>query len=167
MLPHDRRSKRSAAWRVAGLLAFWVVLAGFAPGDLAIGVATAGLAAWASLRLLPPGAARPSAAALARYALRFLGQSVVAGFDVAKRALDPALPLRPGFVTHRTRLAPGPARDLFRTVASLVPGTLPADSEAGGALVIHCLDVGEPVAAQLATEEALLARALGAARGDG
>lgn len=47
-------------------------------------------------------------------------------------------------------------------LASLVPGTLPAGLDGGGAMLVHCLDVGQPVAAQLAIDEALLARAVGA-----
>ena len=35
----------------------------------------------------------------------------------------------------------------------------------GRGMLVHCLDVGQPVAAQLATEEALLMRALGIAPG--
>ena len=40
-----------------------------------------------------------------------------------------------------------------------------SESDDNGALLIHCLDVGQPVAAQLAAEEALLARVIGAGTG--
>jgi len=113
---------------------------------------------WRSSR--HPGPWHPRPAALARLALRFLRQSVIAGVDVAWRALDPRLPVRPGFVVYPVRLAPGPARNAFSALASLVPGTVPAGAAEGGALLVHGLDVGQPVAAQLATEEALLVRAL-------
>jgi len=43
---------------------------------------------------------------------------------------------------------------------SLMPGTLPS-GEDGGGIAIHCLDVAQPVAEQLATEESLFVRALG------
>jgi len=47
----------------------------------------------------------------------FLRQSIVAGIDVAQRALDPRLPLRPGFVVyqgappagHKERCVPAPS----------------------------------------------------------
>jgi multicomponent Na+:H+ antiporter subunit E len=39
-----------------------------------------------------------------------------------------------------------------------MPGTLPVGTDADGALVYHCLDLDQPVAAALAREEALLAR---------
>jgi hypothetical protein len=38
---------------------------------------------------------------------------------------------------------------------------LPAGSDENGALLVHCLDVGQPVAANLAREEALFSRAIG------
>jgi multicomponent Na+:H+ antiporter subunit E len=93
--------------------------------------------------------------------MRFAWQSVVAGIDVAWRALDPRLPLRPGFVVYPIRLQPSPARNAFLTLASLLPGTLPTGLDENGALLVHCLDVGQPVVAQMTAEELLLARGLG------
>ena len=58
-------------------------------------------------------------------AVRFLGQSVVAGVDVARRALDPRLPLPPGLCDLSVGLPPGPARNMFTTLMSLLPGTVP------------------------------------------
>ena len=49
-------------------------------------------------------------------------------------------------------------------MTSLLPGTLPCGSDASGGLAIHCLDVSQPVAAQLAAEEAVLLQALGGPR---
>ena len=88
-------------------------------------------ATWTSLHLLPPGGARGSPAALRRLALRFLYQSVVAGADVARRALDPRLPLRPGFVAYPVGFPPGAARNVFATLTSLLPGTVPSEEESG------------------------------------
>jgi multicomponent Na+:H+ antiporter subunit E len=108
---------------------------------------------------MPSGGSRPSPVALAGLALRFLYQSVVAGADVARRALDPRLPLHPGFAAYPVGFPPGPARNTFATLTSLLPGTVPAGDE-DGKLVYHCLDVDQPVLSQLAAEEAALARAL-------
>jgi multicomponent Na+:H+ antiporter subunit E len=74
------------------------------------------------------------------------------------------MPLRPGFVTYRPRLSPGPSLDTFCTVSSLLPGTLPSGPDASGGLAIHCLDVTQPVARQLAEEEAQFAETLGVRR---
>jgi len=151
---------RSAIWRAAWFLALWLVLAGADLADLPAAALAVVAATSTSLSLLPPGGARGSPIAVARLALRFLYQSVVAGLDVARRALDPRLPLRPGFVTYPVRFPPGTARNIFTTLTSLLPGTVPAGDE-GGDLLYHCLDVDQPVASQLAAEEAALARALG------
>jgi len=143
--------------RGASFFAFWIVLIG--AGHAVAGLATAALATWVSMRLLPAGALRLRPAAVPALAVRFLAQSVAAGWDIARRALDPRLPLRPGFVVYPVRLPPGPARNVFTTITSLVPGTIPAGDEADG-LLYHCLDVEQPVVAQLAAEEAVLARTL-------
>ena len=58
-------------------------------------------------------------------------------------------------------LPAGSARDAFTAYASLMPGTLPVTAEAGGTLLIHCLDAGQPIAQQMADEEARFIRMLG------
>jgi multicomponent Na+:H+ antiporter subunit E len=161
------RSAPAVIARFLGFLVLWLVLAGLGPADLIIGALAAALATWTSLRLLPPGRGRPRFAFLAILAIRFVWQSVAAGIDVAWRALDPRLPLRPGFVVYPIRLQTSPARNAFLTLSSLLPGTLPTGLDEGGALLIHCLDVGQPVVAQMAAEESLLIRALGKERNDG
>jgi len=146
--------------RAAWFLGLWLVLAGADPGDLPAAALAVVAATWTSLRLLPSGGARRSPMAFARLAVRFLYGSVVAGLDVALRALDPRLPLRPGFATYPVRFPPGAARNAFTTLTSLLPGTVPAGADGGG-LLYHCLDVEQPVVSQLAAEEAALSRVLG------
>jgi multicomponent Na+:H+ antiporter subunit E len=150
---------RAALVRGTGFIAFWIVLIGADASQLAVGLVTAAAATWLSLRLLPPGAMVARPAALPALALRFVWLSVVAGWDVARRALDPRMPLRPGFVTYPVRFPPGPARIVFSTFTSLLPGTVPAGDD-GAALLYHCLDVEQPIASQLAAEEAMLSRTL-------
>jgi multicomponent Na+:H+ antiporter subunit E len=157
----------SAALRSLGFLLVWLILAGTNPVDLPAGIAAALAAMWVSLRLTPPGhgtSVRPLKAA--QYVLRFLTQAIVAGTDVAWRALDPRLPLQPGFVTFRSRLPAGGEREAFCAITSLLPGTLPAGESADG-LIIHCIDVRQPVTAQLRAEEARFIEMLGGARGHG
>jgi multicomponent Na+:H+ antiporter subunit E len=157
--PETGHPLRAALLRGTGFLAFWIVLIGADAGHVAVGLVTAAIATWVSLRLLPPGSIRARPAALPALALRFVWLSVVAGWDVARRALDPRMPLRPGFVTYPVRFPPGPARIVFSTFTSLLPGTVPAGDD-GAALLYHCLDVEQPIAAQLAEEEAMLSRTL-------
>ena len=86
-------------------------------------------------------------------------QSVLAGIDVARRAFDPRLPLKTGFVVYPVRYPRGPARNAFASLTSLLPGTVPVRDDAQG-LLYHCLDVEQPVAEQLAAEEEAVSRAL-------
>jgi multicomponent Na+:H+ antiporter subunit E len=157
----SRGLARAAIPRAVGFLGLWLLLSGVDPADLPAAAVAVVAATWASLRLLPPGSWHPRPAALAGLVLRFLRQSVVAGVDVSWRALDPRLPVRPGLVVYPVRLVPGPAQNTFRTLASLIPGSVPVGLVEGGGLLVHCLDVGQPVVSQLATEEALLTQALG------
>ena len=157
----------TALARFLGLAALWIVLIrSVQPADLAVGALTAAAATWVSLRLLPPDAGRVKFVALALRGPRFLWQSVVAGIDVARRALAPGMPLKTGFVAYRTGLPRGAARNAFATVTSLLPGTVPAEDDAAE-IRYHCLDTAQPVAEQLATEEREYAKAFEPGKGRG
>jgi multicomponent Na+:H+ antiporter subunit E len=158
---------RSASVRGVGFFALWIILSGGGLADLVPGAVATAAATWMSLRLLAPGNTRLRPAALGGLAVRFLRQSAVAGADVAWRALNPRLPLRPGFVLYPIGLPPGPARNMFTTLMSLLPGTVPTGCAERGGILIHCLDVAQPVVAQLAAEEALFTRVIGRADSDG
>jgi multicomponent Na+:H+ antiporter subunit E len=158
---------RAAVMRAVGFFVLWMMLTGGNSGDLLAGAVAALAASWASLRLLRPSASRVRPIAFARLALRFLHQSVVAGIDVARRALDPRLPLHPGFVVYPVGLPRGPARNMFTTLMSLLPGTVPTGSDERGELLIHCLDTEQPVAAQLTMEEEVFAQVIAEARSGG
>jgi len=154
--------------RFLGFAALWIgLIRSVQSADLAVGALTAAAATWVSLRLLPPDAGRVKFAALAARLPRFLWQSVLAGIDVARRALAPGMPLRTGFLTYRPGLPRGAARNAFATITSLLPGTVPAADDVSG-ILYHCLDTTQPVAEQLATEEREYAKALkGPGAGDG
>jgi multicomponent Na+:H+ antiporter subunit E len=157
------------AFVVRALLYFgiWIVVDQSAkPANLAVGVLAGAAAAWASLKLLPPSRGRVRLAALLMLLPRFLWQSLVAGFDVARRAFAPRLDLQPGFVEYRTQLPPGSARSAFELISSLMPGTVPSD-EGPRHIEYHCLDTRQPVAEQLAEEERAYAPALQGERRDG
>ena len=95
------------------------------PVDLAVGLVATIAATWASLRLLPPAAGKFRVGALLVYLPHFLWQSMLAGLDIARRALDPRLPLRPGFVSSPTRLPPGRARNESQVVHEPAAGSVP------------------------------------------
>ena len=162
-----RRTLGSTISRAAGFFGFWLVLTGADVGDLAAGLVAAVAATWASLRLMPAEQWTLNPIKLARFTLHFLRQSIVAGTDVALRALAPRLSLRPGLVVYQARLPPGTKRNGFCAIMSLLPGTLPCGAAEGNGLTIHCLDVTQPVVEQLAAEEALYIQTLGGAQSNG
>ena len=146
--------------RAALFFALWLAISGWKAADLPVGFAAAAAAAWTSLALLPAQGSRLRLGGLAALAISFFRGSVMAGFDVARRALRPELDLRPGFVRAPLRLPPGNARNAFCALASLMPGSLPVSTDEDS-LLIHGLDLAQPIAQNLAHEEVLFMRALG------
>jgi len=156
------KSSRARAAPVRGVLffGFWLAISGWKAADLPVGLAATAAATWVSLTLMPPTGAQPRLGALAVLVLHFLRASVLAGFDVARRALSRDLDINPGFVSAPLRLPPGNARNAFCALASLAPGSLPVGID-GDTLILHCLDVSQPVARDLSAQETLFMRAQG------
>jgi multicomponent Na+:H+ antiporter subunit E len=152
---------RFAAVRATLFLAFWFMISGWGLADLPVGLAAVAGATWVSLRLLPPKRSQLRLGSLVALMANFFRQSVVAGTDVAWRALDPNLKLKPGFIACPLRLPAGSQRNAFCALSSLMPGTLPTGTNEEGALLVHCLDTSQPVAANLRAEELLFMRAIG------
>ena len=152
---------RVAAARAVFFLAFWLMISGWALADLPVGLAAVVGATWVSLRFLPPIGPRYRPGAIASLTASFFRQSVASGTDVAWRALSPNLRLEPGLVACPLRLPEGGKRSAFCALSSLMPGTLPTGTDEQGALLVHCLDMSQPVAANLAAEEQLFIRAFG------
>jgi multicomponent Na+:H+ antiporter subunit E len=155
------------ATRAALLFGVWVVIdQSTKPDNLVVGALATIAATWLSLKLLPPAGGRVRVGALVALLPRFLWQSLVAGFDVARRAFAPRLDLQPGFVDYRTQLPRGSGRSAFELIASLMPGSVPSD-DGPQQIEFHCLDTRQPVAEQLAAEERAYAPALQAKPRDG
>jgi multicomponent Na+:H+ antiporter subunit E len=144
----------------------WLIVSLGNLAQVPAGVIVAGIVTWVSLRLFPPAKTRISLRHFASFVARFLQQTAVAGWDVAWRALHPDLPLQTGFVTFPSSLPSGHAHSTFLTIASLLPGTLPTGTDRNGAVLIHCLDISQPVVAELSSDEDLFRRMLGGAPHD-
>jgi multicomponent Na+:H+ antiporter subunit E len=80
---------RAAVLRGVMLLMLWVVIGGAELGDLLVGLVTAALACWVSLRLLPPTGPPIHLLTLALLLARLPWEILRAGVDVARYALDP------------------------------------------------------------------------------
>lgn len=140
-------------------MALWIALMGVAPKDLIVGALTAIAATWLSLRLLPPALQQVKLSQLCLFMPHFVWQSVRSGWDVARRALDPRLPLRTGIIQYPINYAPGFLRNTFASITSLLPGSVPC-GESANALEYHTLDTEQPVAQQLMAEQRALAKVL-------
>lgn len=159
--------RRTAAARGALYFGLWLVLLPSAkPSDLLLGLAAAAAAAWLSLRLLPPESGRLRFRVLLALLPHFVWESILAGVDVARRALGRRVDLAPGFVECPMAFAPGLARNTIASISSLLPGTVAA-VDGDETLFYHCLDTTQPVVEQLCEEERLLARALVSGQGHG
>jgi len=147
----------AALARGAVFFGLWLVLTGAEPLGLPFGLIAVFCATYASLRLLPPGPGAIASSALPRLALILLRQSFGAGWDVALRAFAFPPRLAPGVIEVPLAIPPGPARDGFRALASLAPGSLPLEDLPDGRLRLHALDLAMPLAKDLAETEAALA----------
>lgn len=141
--------------RGAVFAALWLGLTGADPDGFWAGLLVVPAVVWLSRQLLPPGRGLRWGRVLALLP-RFLWQSLVGGVDVARRAFDPRLPLRPGWRRVPVSLPDG-ARVALGAELSLMPGTLVAGAE-GDALLVHLLDRDQDVDRAVAREAALLAR---------
>lgn len=142
------------------LLGLWLVLDGFRPTGLVVGIPAAACVAWFAARRLPRARLRPKTGPLLGLLLFLLWDTILAGIDVALRSLHPRLPLKPGLVEVECDLPAGPRRDLFLAIAGLMPGSLPAGVSDNGRILIHCLDTSQPAAAQMAAQKARVDAAL-------
>ena len=138
----------------------WAVLTGGSPLSWVVGVPVAAGAAALAVWLGPGSgrAVRPVAAAV--FAGFFLVESLRGGWDIARRAVHPALPIDPGQLTYRLRLPPGTPRVLFANTVSLLPGTL--SLEIGEEVLhVHAVDQRMPIRASLARLEERIAALYG------
>lgn len=159
-------SARVVMVRWIGLLVIWIVITGASPSDMPAGIITAGLATWAS-RFISPARVQINARPLLRLCQRLLSQALMAGVDIARRALSPSLRLNPGVIRFQSKLSPSHTQAAFNMIITMVPGTLPLGTAKDGALLVHCLDVAQPLTSSLARDESLWLRVIGRADADG
>jgi len=127
--------------------------------DLIVGSIAALVASKVSVWLMPPSAQSVRLRQLILFFPHFLWQSVLSGWDVARRALDPKMPLNTGLVQYPINHSAGYLRNTFASITSLLPGTVPC-GESAQQLEYHALDTSVDVCASLKNEERLLAPVL-------
>lgn len=164
MTARNMRPANPAFRRGAGVaLALAAVWALFNWGDISswiVGVIFIVLGTLLAL-WLPAGdsrALRP--AAILRFAVFFVLESVRGGLQVARRALAPGFSARPGFIRHRPDLSCQAAHTLFKDALTLTPGTIFVDKD-GDLLIIHCMDLAEQAGEDIADLERRVGRIFG------
>lgn len=140
-------------------LAWWIVSEG-QPSALPVGLLAITAVVGLSLVLAP----RPRQAVrlwgLVLFLGYFLSRSLLAGLDVARRILQPALPIDPILERVPLSLQPGPPRWLLANTLSLLPGTLTVALE-DDMLVLHCLNHSSDRLAEIRAVERRVARVFG------
>lgn len=127
--------------RILLLAVVWLVLTDGDPSGWLFGAVLVPLVAWVWYRVFPVSVHRVRLTRVPGFLGWFCWQSLIAGLDVARRLLSPALPVQPGFRCFRLSFAEGGPRWLLANCLSLLPGTLSVTLE-GDLLELHCLDVG-------------------------
>jgi multicomponent Na+:H+ antiporter subunit E len=128
--------------RILVLLFLWWVLAeGALSGPLLTAVIIAATLV-TSFWLVPVLSSRLSPRGVVRFLPYFLAQSLRGGLDVARRALDPRLPIAPILVEYEPTLASESTRIFFAAIVSLLPGTLSVEMSTAGSMRIHVLSGG-------------------------
>jgi len=125
------------------LFVFWLVLS--MPLDLSdllwglpAAVAAGGLAGAFLWREASPGIGARRVAGLVFYTFDLVRQIVPAALQVARVVLDPALPLDPKMIVHRTPLDDDLERVTLANTITLTPGTHCVDLD-GDRVTVHCL----------------------------
>lgn len=125
------------------LFVFWLVLSmPLEFSDLLWGltaaVAVGGLAGALLWSKASPGIGARSLAGLVFHTFDLIRQIVPAALQVARVVLDPALPIEPKIIVHRTSLDSDLARVTLANSITLTPGTHCVDLE-GDRVTVHCL----------------------------
>lgn len=152
MKQEDRMSLSSVLSRAMIFALLWVALSGAAVDGWAYGAAAVTAATWFSLHLYPGDQPRVRAWRAAAFAPVLLARGFLGGLDVARRALDPRLPVRPGWMRLRLRQGFAPANVLLGGVMSILPGSLAAGPDEG-TMNVHMLNAEIDASESLAREE--------------
>jgi len=142
---------------VFALALLWGALNGGDGRSWMVGAPVIVVAAWLSGRLAPRQHIRLALLRALRFAGFFLIESVRGGFDVARRAFNPRLPLNPGIVCYPLRLPAGGARWFFCCVISLLPGTAVVKID-DRQICVHELDLKPAAGDELRALEERVAR---------
>ena len=121
------------------LFAFWLLLsASYDFVHVAVGALVSGVVMWLS----PAGSGstrKMSWLAALRYLPWIIGRILKSGLHVSRLILDPALPISPRMIRHKTELRSDGELVVLGNSITLTPGTITVEV-APGELVVHAID---------------------------
>lgn len=147
-------------FRLGILLVIWWALTD-GGGGWWFGFPLATVAAVTSVWLTPAARYHLRLARIPVFALYFLQQSLLAGWDVARRIVAPRMPLNPDILRLPLILPPGAPTWWLMLTISLLPGTLSVRLHTDRVLEVHCLDADAGIAASVRRTERQLAELFG------
>jgi multicomponent Na+:H+ antiporter subunit E len=125
-------------------MGLWVLLTPKDMQEIWVGLAVSALVVIFTLRLEPVlGDLRltPKAFVYAViYLFVFIKELIVSNLDVARRVINPKLPIKPGIVKVKTKLNSNIAKTILANSITLTPGTLTVDIK-GEYLYIHWIEI--------------------------
>lgn len=135
-------------WISAFIVVAWLLLQGSLAPVHWIWATILGLVLpWAAHDFIGPASSVRVTAAIARLALRVLGDIVVANVVVARLVLEPGRQPRPAWLRVRHGLADPRAVALLATIITTTPGTVSSViEEESGDILVHALDAADPAA---------------------
>lgn len=126
------------------LMLLWVLLTPNDMQEIWAGLAVSALVVLFTLRLEPVlGDIRLTPKALVyavAYIFIFTKELIVSNIDVARRVINPKLPIKPGIVKVKTKLNSRIAKTILANSITLTPGTLTVDIK-GEYLYIHWIEI--------------------------
>lgn len=142
--------------------AVWWLLTNGSLSSWVIGVIVVPIAACVSVTLFSSTTTMRSSTSLSIVRLVlfipfFLLQSLRGGWDTARLAIRPSMPVSPGFIHYSIQLPTESARLFFLHVVSLLPGTVSVTLQ-GNRMLVHALDVSSQGEADLRACEQRVAR---------
>ncbi len=158
-LPGTPLAKASLS-RLSILLVIWWILTD-GTGAWWFGLPLATVATVTSVWLTPPARYRLRLTRIPGFALYFLQQSLLAGWDVARRIVAPRMPLNPEILRLPLILPSGAPTWWLMLTITLLPGTLSVRLHTDRVLEVHCLDADAGIAASVRRTERQLAELFG------
>ena len=126
------------------IFVIWVMLTGIGKEELVTGALVSVIVSLLFVKGIDfwKGSKNPFSLILGfiKYLLVFIPELIKANIDVAKRVINPKLPINPGIVAIKTELKSDEAKMMLANSITLTPGTLTMDVR-DDHLLIHWIDV--------------------------